>query len=283
MNAETQQCEHVNMRRVLLVAGMAALLAALVLAQPWHTHIDIGNLYDYPFLRNFYGAEYSEEHQTTFRWTRPQADLLLPGAGRVAPLTMRVHGDYPDMPLRLDDGTGTIALNLRHGWQRVSLLPRPHPWSGDVVLHINAPPQQSDSDGNVSPTPGSAGGSPAPARGLAPPTPYLITQTTFTNRVQSATDPRDRGVVLDWITINGLSGNTPPPTASLTHWYQRRIMHAARATSQPPTVGGCTGGYNVHACAGGNLVPQRWCMAVDVDQFHCPPDDGPAAGRGACV
>ncbi len=39
------------------------------------------------------------------------------------------------------------------------------------------PPLYKDSDGKVSPTPGSAGGSPAPGRGLASPNPYLITQT----------------------------------------------------------------------------------------------------------
>ena len=40
-----------------------------------------------------------------------------------------------------------------------------------------------DSDGKVRPTPGSAGGSPAPGRGLAVPNPYLITNPPVTIRV----------------------------------------------------------------------------------------------------
>ena len=45
-------------------------------------------------------------------------------------------------------------------------------------------PLPLDSDGKVRPTPGSAGGSPAPGRGLAPPNPYLITNPPFTIRVR---------------------------------------------------------------------------------------------------
>ncbi len=44
-------------------------------------------------------------------------------------------------------------------------------------------PLPQDSDGKVRPTPGSAGGSPAPGRGLAVPNPYLITNPAFTIRV----------------------------------------------------------------------------------------------------
>jgi hypothetical protein len=50
---------------------------------------------------------------------------------------------------------------------------------GEGLPKLPFPP--CDSIGKVRPTPGSAGGSPAPGRGLAVPNPYLITQPTFTN------------------------------------------------------------------------------------------------------
>jgi hypothetical protein len=130
----------------LTVGILATLLALLALAQPWQTRIDIGGLFDSPYLRNFHAAEYSSEHQSTFRWSRPEASLVLPGAGRVAPLTLAVHGDYPDMPLTLDAGTGAQQIDLRPGWQRIMLLPRAERWSGDVHVHLSAPPQASAAD-----------------------------------------------------------------------------------------------------------------------------------------
>lgn len=133
----------------LLVGTCAALLVALALAQPWQAHIDLGGLSDYPFVRGFHATEYSPEHQTNFRWSRPEAALVLPGAGRVAPLIVRVHGDDTAMPLTLDAGAGPVSVPLRHGWQRLSLLPRPAPWSGDVTLSITAPPQVSVADERI--------------------------------------------------------------------------------------------------------------------------------------
>jgi hypothetical protein len=65
-----------------------------------------------------------------------------------------------------------------------SLPPKPHlPSESPREKGSSVSPLPQDSVGKVRPIPGSAGGSPAPGRGLAPPNPYRITQTTWTNRV----------------------------------------------------------------------------------------------------
>lgn len=123
---------------VALLSGvLAALLAAWILAAPWQAHIQVGGRFDSPFLRGFYATEYSREHQTDFRWSHPDATLLLPGVSQLAPLELRVHGDAANMPLRVDAGTGAVTLALRPGWQHIALLPRPDAWSGDVQVLLS--------------------------------------------------------------------------------------------------------------------------------------------------
>lgn len=157
----------------VLLGLLAALLAMAVLARPWQTRIDVGGRFDSAFFRNFYATEYSQAHQTDFRWSRPVASLVLPGAGRPVPLELRLHGDYPHMPLQLDAGAGTTTLLLRPGWQRLVLLPRPALWSGDIQVQIATPAQTSPSD------------------------------------------PRLRGVALDWIALRSPGGAPPVGQALL--------------------------------------------------------------------
>lgn len=157
--------------RLLIVAALLGSLTsgstAIALAQPWRTTIIIGGLTDYPYLRNFHAAEYSQTHQVAFRWTRPGAALVLPGAGHIAPLVLRVHGNEPDESIRLDAGSGPFTVSLRMGWQRLWLLPHileTHRWSGDLLVSIAA------------------------------------------SAHTSIDDPRERGVALSSVTIHGRGG-----------------------------------------------------------------------------
>jgi hypothetical protein len=165
----------VSLKTALLAGTLFLLLAVLVLRLPWHASVDVGGLYDHPYLRQFYPAEYSREHRLDFRWSRPDAALVLPGAGRLAPLTLRLHGDESGTPVLLDAGSGPVEVTLRHGWQHISLLPRQHAWSGDVLVNISAPPQPQ----------------------------------------HNADDERERGVVLDRIDVQGVPGTFPPGQAVL--------------------------------------------------------------------
>ncbi len=126
----------------LLVALLTAVLVALALAQPWQARVDVGDILDRPFVQNFHAAEYSSEYEQSFRWSRPHATVTIPGAGRVV-LEVCLHGEQPGMPLHLDAGSGRHSLVLRGGWQCLMLLPRAHPWSGDIHLHLAAPARVS--------------------------------------------------------------------------------------------------------------------------------------------
>lgn len=129
------------------VGLLALLLAAFVLVSPWQARIDVGDVLDHAFVRNVHGSEYSPEHQVHFRWTGAQSTLFFPGAGQLTPLTLRVHGDNAHMPpIGVDVGTGLQTIVLRQGWQHIALLPRPQPWSGNVLVHIEAPVQTSIDD-----------------------------------------------------------------------------------------------------------------------------------------
>lgn len=151
----------------LLGGFLATLFFTLVLAQPWATQIDLGGLWDAPYLRNFHNAEYSKGQQVSFRWARPEAALILPGAGKVTTLELRVHGDYAGQKVQIDLGKGPISLTLRTGWQDLVLLPVPDSWSGDLTISLLAPKQTS------------------------------------------LTDRRERGLVLDWVKVQG-ERNAPP-------------------------------------------------------------------------
>ncbi len=194
----------------VLFGVVVVLLAGVALAQPWQSRVDIGGLYDHPYLHNFHAAEYSREHQTNFRWTRPDAALVLPGAGPLSPLTLRLHGDTPGQTIALDAGYGPTRIPLRSGWQNIALLPRPAAWSGDVRVHIAAPSQQS------------------------------------------AADPRERGVVVDTVMMQGRGrdGAVPPAqalfvgvastlAALLAGWVVRRWWAALAVGAA--LAGGCLG------------------------------------------
>jgi hypothetical protein len=130
---------------VALVLGLlAALLDALMLAQPWSTRIDVGGLLDSPFLRKFHAPESNASE--TFRWSQPQSGLVIPGVSQPVVLELRRCGGTPETAIQLDDGAGTSALALRPGWRRLRLLPRPDPWSGEVRIGIMVPTQLSSAD-----------------------------------------------------------------------------------------------------------------------------------------
>ncbi len=136
----------------LLCGVLAVLLTTLALLQPWATQVQVGGGFDSPFLADFYPAEYSEVHQTDFRWSLPKASVLLPGVGR-SPVALRLHGDTPDMPITLDAGSGRSesgvqTLALRPGWQTLHVLPAPD-WRGDVTVRLAAQPQTSPTDPRV--------------------------------------------------------------------------------------------------------------------------------------
>ncbi len=134
----------------LLLGLVAALLAAAALARPWASRIDVGGLFDSPYLRDFHRVEYSETHQLDFRWSLPESALVLPGAGPLAPLELRLYGgDAEGMTIHLDTGSGPAPIDLRPGWQRIALLPRPDGWSGDVRVAIQAPRQVSEEDERI--------------------------------------------------------------------------------------------------------------------------------------
>lgn len=130
----------------LLVSLLAFVAFVVLLALPWRASLDVGGLYDYPYIQGFHGGEYSQEHEVNFRWTRPEASLRLPGTGRLAPLTLRMHGATPNQSVVLDTGAGKIALRLRSGWQRVMVYPRPARWSGNVRVQLSTVAHTSAAD-----------------------------------------------------------------------------------------------------------------------------------------
>lgn len=138
-----------NLQVSMGIGLLAALLIGWALSVPWQARIDIGGRYDAPFVDNFHFMEYSTEHALDFRWSRPAATLLLPGVGQVASLELRVHGDYAGMPLHLDTGAGVTTVQLQPGWQRVLLLPRAQPGSGDAVVALETLPHLSLADRRI--------------------------------------------------------------------------------------------------------------------------------------
>jgi len=131
----------------LLCGVLAFVLGCLALPQAWATTIQIGGGFDSPFLRGFHRAEFSELHQTDFRWTEPRAEVLLPGVAQSV-VGVRVHGDTPDFPLTLTTGDTTYQLALRPGWQTILIAPAPD-WRGDVRIGLAAPAQTSPDDPRV--------------------------------------------------------------------------------------------------------------------------------------
>jgi hypothetical protein len=137
---------HAGLLLAALLGLLTALLAAWLLARPWSMQIDVGTSLASPYLRGFHAAEYDSAQNVGFRWSQHEAALILPGAGRVAPLTLEVHGDYVGQPLRLETGSSATTLELGPGWQRLSVLPRPAPWSGDVRLGLGASAPTTEDD-----------------------------------------------------------------------------------------------------------------------------------------
>jgi hypothetical protein len=133
----------------LCAAILATIFAAFGLARPWTGTIDVGNTsQDYPYIRKFHTWEYSNFYLVRFRWSSPSASLVLPGAGRLVPIVMRVYSDQKTQHIRLENGDGSpFDFALRQGWQRVQFLPQPNRWNGNVDIHFTTPTQISASDG----------------------------------------------------------------------------------------------------------------------------------------
>lgn len=185
----------------LIIGIVTSLLTAIVLALPWHTHIDVGNLYDHPYLVNMHAAEFSQEHQRTFRWTRPSASIVLPGVGRLVEVTMQIHGAHPQqlVDIATAGGRETIQVSLRPGWQRLHLLAPSDVWSGDVRVSISTPAQTS------------------------------------------LEDERERGIVLDWIDITGIFSVPPPLHVILTGFNAALATLLVAWVSRCRWVGGLVG------------------------------------------
>lgn len=128
----------------LLLGICAGLCATVALAQPWTTRLDVGGLLDSPFLQRFYAPEANA--QTSYRWSRPEAEVLLPGAGQLVPLELSLHSETPGMVVQIDAGQGLFPVTLGAGWQHVQLLSRAAPVSGDVRVLLRAPTQVSATD-----------------------------------------------------------------------------------------------------------------------------------------
>jgi hypothetical protein len=111
---------------------------------------------------------------------------------------------------------------------------------------------QQDSVGKPVRDPGSAGGSPAPGRGLAVPNPYLITNTPFPNRVQQNAD------------------GSPPPQDDDDS--VGKVRAGTRNTTN--TTKRC-GGRDV-AC---NVSPTKTACTNRVDEQSGSVEDGPATGE----
>ena len=130
---------------VALVLGLVAvLLSAIALSQPWETVIDVGGPLDTPYLRGFYGHEHNSTER--FRWSGQEAEIVLPGSGRLASLELRLLSNAKDKRIQVDTGFGAVTVPLRNGWQRVWLLPPPDKVSGDVQVRITAPVQTVGAD-----------------------------------------------------------------------------------------------------------------------------------------
>ncbi|MCU0492844.1 MAG: hypothetical protein MUD01_14730 [Chloroflexaceae bacterium] len=123
---------------------LATLLFALALAQPAVTTIAVGGTLDSPFLRNFHRPEQNAE--TSFRWSQPEAELVLPGVGSSTTVELRLTTGHPGTPVTLNGGGESLLVETGPGWNAVRLLPQAAPGSGDVAIRISAPRQSSPDD-----------------------------------------------------------------------------------------------------------------------------------------
>ncbi|NJP05834.1 MAG: hypothetical protein HC837_09535 [Chloroflexaceae bacterium] len=129
----------------LLVGVLVAAASGLVLARPWSTVVAVGQR-DSPYLDGFHRREYSAYYDALFRWSAPAAAIHVGGAGPLAPLTLRLHGESPEQTIQINSGQGWSEVTLRPGWQRVSLLPRADAWRGDVQVQLQAQARPDPAD-----------------------------------------------------------------------------------------------------------------------------------------
>ncbi|GIV97980.1 MAG: hypothetical protein KatS3mg057_2637 [Herpetosiphonaceae bacterium] len=152
----------------LLVSGallLAWLTLALAFQLPAGLNLDVGGAlrrsasgavgassYDGPYLRGFHAPEparLTPEATTTFRWTRPQAEVRVPALGPGPWLvTMRLSSGRADgSPADLQLGMGDQMLQIQQpaAWRTVRLL-APGRSGGELLLRLETGTYQTPDD-----------------------------------------------------------------------------------------------------------------------------------------
>ena len=148
-------------RRTLLEAPpylllLFALLFGLAAYQvPVAFHLDVGGPHDAPYLGSFHEPERAAfpETEATYRWTRAQAGVRLPGLGR-QPLEVRLRLHSPPAgpeasPAGLWIGkTHLFSTTVSPAWQvyRLLLPPEALP-AGDLYLELRTPAVRPPGEG----------------------------------------------------------------------------------------------------------------------------------------
>ncbi len=164
---------------ILLLAATAVLLFSLLRAPPPWT-LDLGTAHDRHFQSGFRMPV--QEGATTFRWSMPQAQLVLPAIGGRL-VSLRMHGDQFALDnqhrLQLERyGVNLATLEIQSGWRVYQVL-LPEATARDV------------------------------ARGVSP---LNLVSTAY-----PLASPGDRapGVPIDWVRVASLPGDAAPVRAPL--------------------------------------------------------------------
>lgn len=118
----------------LVLAVLSSTVLGWALAQPWRTTIEIGELYDRPFVQGFHRKEYNSQQQVSFRWSHATAALTIPGSSQHTRVQVRLHPGTPAQSLRVTSSDHTTRTTLRDGWQHLTLALVPTTPGGDATL-----------------------------------------------------------------------------------------------------------------------------------------------------
>ncbi len=120
----------------LVLTVLSSTVLGWALAQPWRTTIELGELYDRPFVQGFHRKEYNSQQQVSFRWSHATATLTIPGSSQQTSVQVRLHPGTPAQSLTITSGTHTTRTTLHDGWQNLSLPLVPATPGGDATLTI---------------------------------------------------------------------------------------------------------------------------------------------------